>query len=116
MQACDEELHTVVSHLAVYGQDHSPWVQAVLPGLHEKNIPYALTTVPPVSVFWKSGVMIPAVSIDGTPWILDSADILQRVGYEEGEQGVKIRQGLFTVKEQFNLVVKIGHVILQPIG
>ena len=69
-------------HLDVYGQDHSPWVQTVLLGLHEKGVSHRLTTVPPFSVFRKSGVMMPAASVDGEPWQLESAEILQRVGYE----------------------------------
>ena len=69
-------------HLDVYGQDHSPWVQAVLLGLYEKRISHTLTTVPPGSVFRKWGIMMPAASIDGGTWQLESAEILQRVGYE----------------------------------
>lgn len=69
-------------HIDVYGQDHSPWVQTVLLGLYEKRISHTLTTVPPPSVFRKSGVMMPAASVDGGPWQLQSAEILQQVGYE----------------------------------
>lgn len=65
----------------VYGQDHSPWVQTVLLGLHEKGVAHTLTTAPPFSVFRKWGVMMPAASVDGAPWQLESADILQQVGY-----------------------------------
>ena len=68
-------------HLDVYGQDHSPWVQTVLLGLHEKGVPHTLTTVPPLSVFRKSGIMMPAASVDGGPWQLESAEILEQVGY-----------------------------------
>ena len=68
-------------HLDVYGQDHSPWVQTVLLGLHDKGISHTLTTVPPPSVFMKSGIMMPAASIDGAPWRLESAEILQQVGF-----------------------------------
>jgi len=68
--------------LEVYGQDHSPWVQAVLLGLYEKDVAHALRTVPPFSVFTKWGVMMPAASVNGEPWQLESADILQRVGFE----------------------------------
>lgn len=71
-----------ITHIDIYGQDHSPWVQTVLLGLHEKDISYTLTTVPPLSVLRKTGVMMPAASIDGAPWQLDSADILRRIGYE----------------------------------
>ena len=71
-----------MSHLDVYGQDHSPWVQTVLLGLYEKRVSHTLTTVPPYSVFRKSGIMMPAASVDGGPWRLESAEILQQVGYE----------------------------------
>lgn len=69
-------------HLDVYGQDHSPWVQAVLLGLFEKGVSHTLTTAPPFSVFRRSGVLMPAASVDGEPWQLESGEILQRVGYE----------------------------------
>lgn len=41
-----------------------------------------LTTAPPLSVFRKWGVMMPAVSINGSPWQLESTEILQQLGYE----------------------------------
>ena len=69
-------------HLDVYGQDHSPWVQAVLLGLYERGTSHSLTTVPPLSVFRHWGVMMPAASVDGAPWQLESAEILQQVGYQ----------------------------------
>jgi len=69
-------------HLDVYGNDHSPWVQAVLLGLFERRIPHTLTMTPPWSLFRRSGVMMPAASIDGGPWRLESAEILREVGYE----------------------------------
>jgi hypothetical protein len=69
-------------HLDVYGLDHSPWVQTVLLGLYEKKVSHTLTTVPPLSVFGKWGVMMPAARVDGGSWQLESAEILQRVGYE----------------------------------
>lgn len=68
--------------LFIYGQDHSPWVQAVLLGAVEKNYTYRLTAVPPFSVFLKWGVLMPAVKIDDAPWIIESCDILQQLGYE----------------------------------
>ncbi len=71
-----------IPHIDVYGQDHSPWVQTVLLGLHEKRGSQTLTTVPPFSVFRKWGVMMPAASVDGKPWQLESAEILQQVGYQ----------------------------------
>ena len=66
----------------VYGQDHSPWVQAVLLGLYVKGVPHTLRTAPPLSVFWKSGIMMPAARVAGGAWQLESVEILQRVGYE----------------------------------
>ncbi|MFT5112439.1 MAG: glutathione S-transferase [Parasphingorhabdus sp.] len=68
-------------HFNIYGQDHSPWVQAVLLGLHERDISYTLTTVPPFSVLRKWGVMMPTASDGDTPWQLESTDILQQMGY-----------------------------------
>ena len=69
-------------HLDVYGLDHSPWVQTVLLGLYEKGVSHTLTTVPPLSVFGRWGVMMPAARVDGGPWQLESAEILRRVGYD----------------------------------
>ncbi len=69
-------------HVHVYGVDHSPWVQAVLLGLHEKGIPHTLRTIPPLAVFAKSGVMMPAASIGDAPWRLESTDILHELGYD----------------------------------
>ena len=68
-------------HVTVYGNDHSPWVQAVLLGLHDRGIPYTLVTVPPLRVFLGGGVLMPAARIDDGPWIYDSAAILAAVGY-----------------------------------
>jgi len=66
----------------VYGGDHSPWVQAVLLGLHDARIPHSLTSLPPLETFLKSGVMMPAARIDDGPWQLESADILRNVGFK----------------------------------
>ena len=65
----------------VYGADHSPWVQAVLLGLHDGGIPHSLTSLPPLETFRKSGVMMPAARIDGGRWQLESAEILRDVGF-----------------------------------
>lgn len=65
----------------VYGADHSPWVQAVLLGLHDAGIPHTLTSRPPLETFLKSGVTMPAASIDGGPWQLESTEILNDVGF-----------------------------------
>ncbi len=34
----------------IYGHNHSPWVQAVLLGLHEKKIKYTLYQTPPFEI------------------------------------------------------------------
>ena len=65
----------------VYGADHSPWVQAVLLGLREKGIKHELLLLPPHAVFRKWGVLMPAVSIDGGPWEIDSTKILEKFGF-----------------------------------
>lgn len=70
-------------HVWVYGGDHSPWVQAVLLGLHEKAIPHTVTTVPPLSVFLHSGILMPAVKIDEGPWVFGSAQILSQFGFSK---------------------------------
>ena len=68
-------------HFNIYGLDHSPWVQAVLLGLHDKQVPHTLRLTPPLAHFVKAGVTMPAASVDGAPWQLESADILVRAGY-----------------------------------
>ena len=65
----------------LYGNDHSPWVQAIMMGLHQKQMDYERRTVPPLEAFKKWGPMMPAASIDGEPWFLESKDILHRLGY-----------------------------------
>ena len=66
----------------VYGADHSPWVQAVLLGLHEKGIKHELILLPPHSVFRKWGILMPAVSIDSKPWQIDSTKILEKFDFD----------------------------------
>ncbi|MBO6657204.1 MAG: hypothetical protein JJ934_09935 [Pseudomonadales bacterium] len=68
--------------IKLYGVDHSPWVQAVMLGLHDKNIEYTRSTVAALEAFIKWGVMMPAASFDGEPWQLESKDILHRLGYD----------------------------------
>ena len=70
-----------MSEVELYGNDHSPWVQAVMLGLHQKHQDYVRTTVPPRETFMRSGVMMPAARFDGGPWQLESKDILQRLGF-----------------------------------
>lgn len=66
----------------VYGLNHSPWVQAVLLALHEKGIEHTLHQLPPLKAFKQWGVFMPAVSIDGNPWEIESSQILVKLGLE----------------------------------
>jgi glutathione S-transferase len=66
----------------VYGVDHSPWVQAVLLTLHEKGIEHTLRQLPPLEAFRRWGVFMPAVSIDGAPWEIESTQILVKLGFD----------------------------------
>ena len=77
------------SHVTIYGNDHSPWVQAVLLGLHEAEIPWTLVTAPPPRVFAEAGVLMPAVRFDEGPWRYDSGAILADLGY--GNQLLDVR-------------------------
>lgn len=65
----------------VYGGDHSPWVQSVLLGLHERGVPHTVLTVPPLPVFVESGILMPVARLDDGPWIRDSARILGELGF-----------------------------------
>lgn len=75
-------MKTSVKQVELYGQDHSPWVQAVLLGLHEKKIVYRLTTAPPLPVMFKWGVMMPAARLDGAAWQIESTALLQAIGFD----------------------------------
>ena len=66
----------------VYGFTHSPWVQAVLLALRDKEIEYELYVRPSYEVFKKWGVYMPAVSIDDGPWEIESTEILTKLGYK----------------------------------
>lgn len=72
-----------MSDIRLYGVDHSPWVQAVMLGLHQKKIDYSRSTVPSPEVFVSTGVWMPAASFNGEPWELESASILQRLGFSD---------------------------------
>jgi glutathione S-transferase len=86
----------VPKHVTVYGNDHSPWVQAVLLGLHDRGVAHILVTVPPLRIFLDSGVLMPAAQIDDGPWMLDSAAILAELGYSKvGTEDVRSLQRLF---------------------
>ena len=65
----------------VYGGNHSPWVQAVLLALHDKQIDHELRPLPPFATFRKWGVFMPVVSVNGAPWEKESSDILVKLGY-----------------------------------
>eukprot|EP00439_Symbiodinium_sp_Y106_P089942 s1_g2478.t1 len=71
-----------MKHVDLYGSDHSPWVQAVLLGLTEAKINYRLRSLPPLQTFLKAGIMMPAARIDAGDWQLESADILEGLGFE----------------------------------
>ena len=64
----------------VYGGNHSPWVQAVLLALHDKQIDHELRPLPPLATFRKWGVFMPVVSVNGAPWEKESSDILVKLG------------------------------------
>ena len=66
----------------VYGFTHSPWVQAVLLALYDKELEYDLHIRPPYDVFKKWGVYMPAVSLDDGPWEIESTQILAKLGYK----------------------------------
>ena len=38
-------------NIQLYGNNHSPWVQAVMMGLHQKQMEYSRTATPPFEVF-----------------------------------------------------------------
>ena len=66
----------------VYGGDHSPWVQAVLLGLREKAIPYTLRSTPTAGTFFKWGVIMPTMSLNGGPWRRESFELLASLGFK----------------------------------
>ncbi|MEM7217026.1 MAG: hypothetical protein AAF515_01585 [Pseudomonadota bacterium] len=69
--------------IRLYGNDHSPWVQAVMLGLHDKQLTYTRTTAPPLDVFLTWGCMMPAARFDDAPWEWESKHILARIGFTE---------------------------------
>ena len=78
----------------VYGGDHSPWVNAVLLALYDKGIEHSSSQIPPLKVFKKWGVLMPAVSIDGEDWEIESSQILAKLGYEPiSREDLKAVQG-----------------------
>ena len=71
-----------IEQVSVYGVLHSPWVQAVLLGLHDKRISHSIQPIPSLSSLVSSGLMMPAAQIDKGSWKLDSEEILKLLGYE----------------------------------
>ena len=69
-------------NVAVYGGDHSPWVQAVLLALYDKDIFHSVATMPSPKLFVQSGILMPAVRFDGGGWEMESQEILCKLGYE----------------------------------
>lgn len=67
----------------VYGGYHSPWVQAVLQGLHDREINHSITALPPLNSFLATGVTMPTASIDGGRWQPESTVILREIGCSE---------------------------------
>ncbi len=67
--------------MTLYGNDHSPWVQAVMLGLHEEKRSYERSTVPSIEVFRQWGPMMPAAKMGNEPWFLESSAILERLGF-----------------------------------
>ena len=83
--------------VSVYGFDHSPWVQAVLLALHEAKIPYDLTTLPSVRLFFSSGIMMPAARLDHGEWRLDSEKIIHSLGFDPiTSENLKLVYGAWT--------------------
>ena len=67
-------------NVKVYGFNHSPWVQAVLLTLHDKKIEHTLYRSPPLEIFKKWGVYMPAVSINDEAWETESSEIMVKIG------------------------------------
>ena len=72
-----------MSEIRLYGNNHSPWVQAVMMGLHQKQLDYSRTSAPPLDVLIAWGCMMPAASFDRAPWELESKKILHRLGFSD---------------------------------
>lgn len=72
-----------MTNLKLYGNNHSPWVQAVMMGLHQKHLDYTRTATPPLEVFLAWGCMMPAASFDDADWELESKTILHKLGFSE---------------------------------
>lgn len=75
-----------MSALKVYGQTHSPCVQAVLLGATGKKLDHQLVTATPLSALIRWGVTMPTAQFEGEDWMLESHDILHRMGYSSIEK------------------------------
>lgn len=64
----------------VYGVDHSPWVQAVLVGLHLRGADYDLTPLPSLATLTTTGIRMPAMQVSGE-WRTDSAALLETLHF-----------------------------------
>ena len=65
----------------VYGVDHSPWVQAVLIGLHLRGVDYDLTPLPSLSSLSNTGLRMPAMQVAGE-WQTESAALLEAMAFD----------------------------------
>ena len=65
-----------------YGGNHSPWVQAVLLGPHDRGVEHGLWPLPPFETLKRWGVFMRALSIDSGPWEIESSQILVKLGFE----------------------------------
>jgi glutathione S-transferase len=77
--------------LKVYGQTHSPWVQAALLGAYEKNVDHQLVTATPLPVLFRWGVTMPAAQFPGEDWMRESGDILERMGFQPVDHGQRVK-------------------------
>jgi hypothetical protein len=82
MNFLTEQTQKPINCVEVYGIDHSPWVQAVLLGLTEKDFDWRLTSVPPLETFFKWGVLMPVASLDAKSWKRESSNLLTDMGFE----------------------------------
>ena len=82
----------------IYGHNHSPWVQAVLLGLHDKKIKYTLYQTPPFEIFKIWGVYMPAAALDGNSWEVESSKILKKIVEKETQRDmIKTQPILFYI-------------------
>lgn len=51
-------------------------------GLTEKGVDWTLRSTPPLATFFKWGVLMPTMSIDGGPWRKQSSELLVAIGFE----------------------------------